>query len=99
MKKFILSAIGAIIVISCLVSIFKSCDTPSYRIYDVNYNVETKTITWQDDSDAKSWTITINGEEHEVKTKSFFYDAGTSSFTVSISANDASDKGSIPSVY
>lgn len=92
MKKFIFSAIGVIIVIAFLVSIFKSCDTPFYQIYDVNYNVETKTITWRDDSDAKSWTITINGEEHKVKSKSFSYDAGTSSFTISIEANDASDE-------
>lgn len=87
MKKVILGGAVLILAIIGLVTLLKSCGSkPQYAIYNVYYDYETKTITWDDNSDAKSWTVTINGESEDVKTKSYKYDAGTSSFTLSISA-------------
>lgn len=81
----ILSIIGLVVVIIIVFSVVASCgDTPSYDISNVNYDPELKIISWDDNSEADEWILTINGEEYEVQSRQYTFDAEDSDFSLSI---------------
>ncbi len=82
----IIKIIGAVIVVVIAISIIRSCSaTPSYDIYNVEYDPVQKVLTWDDDSNAKSWLVSINGaEEVKVSSRSFAFNAEDQDFTFRI---------------
>ena len=95
MKKAIISAIAIIALIIAFPMILASCsDEPTYYMSDIEYDPDTKLITWYDNTDATEWTVTINGTEHTTTSREFSYDAGTTSFTVKVATKNATENKS-----
>lgn len=95
MKKAIISAIAIIALIIAIPMVLASCsEEPYYYMSDVKYDPDTKLITWYDNTDATEWTVTINGAEHTTTSREYSYDAGTSSFTVTVSTKNATENRS-----
>ena len=96
MKKILICAVALIALLISVPMIFSSCaaDEPHYYLSDIRYDPEAKLLTWSDNTDATRWTININGVEYTTSSRQLSYDAGTSSFWVTVSTKDATENRS-----